>query len=67
MKRSKRDPFNRAFNKGYQAGIEEKSRSSCPHENSAARQHWINGWREGREDHWNGFNRMAQAQKISNM
>ncbi|MCV6615947.1 MAG: ribosome modulation factor [Cellvibrionaceae bacterium] len=67
MRRIKRDPFNRAFHRGYQAGFEEKSRSSCPHESGQARQHWLTGWREGREDNWNGFNRMAQMQKISNM
>jgi len=67
MKTAKRDPFNRAFSKGYQAGIEDKSRSVCPHEAGETRQHWVNGWREGREDHWNGFNRQAQAQRMSNM
>lgn len=66
MKRQKRNQIERAFSKGYQAGIEGRSRNLCPHENATTRQNWINGWREGREDHWNGYNRAAQAQKISN-
>jgi ribosome modulation factor len=66
MKRQKRNQIERAFSKGYQAGIEGRSRNLCPHENTSVRQNWINGWREGREDHWNGFNRAAQAQKMTN-
>jgi ribosome modulation factor len=66
MKRQKRDQVERAFTKGYQAGVQGRSRTLCPHEVIARRQNWINGWREGREDLWDGFNRAAQAQKISN-
>ncbi|WP_423895125.1 ribosome modulation factor [Candidatus Pelagadaptatus aseana] len=66
MKRQKRNQIERAFSKGYQVGIEGRSRNLCPHENATIRQNWINGWREGREDHWNGFNRAAQAQKMTN-
>lgn len=67
MKKLKRDPLSRAFTRGYKAGCDEKSRSSCPHETGEARQYWLSGWREGREDHWNGFNKQAQMQRISNM
>lgn len=66
MKRQKRNQIERAFSKGYNAGIEGRSRSLCPHENGNIRQTWLSGWREGREDHWDGFNRAAQAQKLSN-
>ncbi|BFM16427.1 ribosome modulation factor [Maricurvus nonylphenolicus] len=66
MKRQKRNQIERAFSKGYNAGIEGRSRSLCPHENGNMRQTWLSGWREGREDHWDGFNRAAQAQKLSN-
>lgn len=66
MKRQKRNLIERAFVKGYSAGVEGRSRSLCPHDAGVARQTWINGWREGREDIWNGYNRAAQAQKISN-
>jgi ribosome modulation factor len=65
MKRQKRDQTERAFNKGYQAGIDGRSRSLCPHESGAARQQWLNGWRESRIDQWNGLNRLAQVQKLS--
>ena len=65
MKRQKRNLVDRAFGKGYQAGVMGRSRSQCPHEMGAARQEWLSGWREGREDHWNGFNRAATAQKMS--
>ncbi len=65
MKRQKRDQTERAFNKGYQAGIDGRSRSLCPHESGATRQQWLNGWRESRIDQWNGLNRLAQVQKLS--
>lgn len=66
MKRQKRNTADRAFGKGYQAGVLGRSRSLCPYDIGPARHEWLNGWREGREDHWNGFNRAAQAQKLSN-
>jgi ribosome modulation factor len=67
MKRQKRDPTERAFTKGYQAGIQGRSRSGCPHETGLARQQWLNGWRESRIDQWDGLNRMAQIQKLNNL
>ena len=67
MKRQKRNPSERAFSKGYMAGFEGRSRSSCPHETHKIRFDWLNGWREGRNDQWSGFNRFATAQKISNL
>ncbi|WP_026287004.1 ribosome modulation factor [Gilvimarinus chinensis] len=67
MKRQKRDHIERAFGKGYQAGIDGRSRSLCPHESGMARQRWMSGWREARTDQWDGFNRMAQVQKLSNL
>jgi ribosome modulation factor len=67
MKTQKRHQIERAFSKGYQAGIDGRSRSLCPHDNGNTRQTWLTGWREGRTDHWDGFNRAAQAQKLSNL
>lgn len=67
MKRQKRNQVDRAFGKGYQAGVMGRSRSLCPHDTGNARQEWLTGWREGREDHWNGFNRVASAQRLSNL
>jgi len=66
MKTQKRNQIERAFSKGYQIGIAGRSRNLCPHDNGSPRQTWMTGWREGREDHWDGYNRAAQAQKISN-
>lgn len=67
MKRQKRDCIARAQSRGYQAGMAGKSRDTCPHEHGETRHMWISGWREGREDHWNGFNTMTQVQRLSNM
>ncbi|AQT59795.1 ribosome modulation factor [Cellvibrio mixtus] len=67
MKRQKRDQTERAFVKGYQAGIDGRSKSLCPHETGQARQQWLNGWRESRMDQWDGYSRLAQVQKISNI
>src|SRR5690606_7583892 len=67
MKRQKRDQTERAFSKGYKAGIEGRSRSLCPHDTGTARQQWLNGWRESRTDQWDGLNRMPQVQQLSNI
>ena len=67
MKRQKRDQTERAFVKGYQAGIDGRSKSLCPHETGQARQQWLNGWRESRIDQWDGYSRLAQVQKINNI
>jgi ribosome modulation factor len=66
MKRQKRDQIERAFTKGYHAGIEGRSKSICPHDTGPAREQWMNGWRESRLDQWDGYNRHAQVQKLSN-
>jgi len=67
MKRQKRNPSAKAFSRGYMAGVAGRSRSLCPHANDGdARHEWLTGWREGREDHWNGFNTLAQVQKLQN-
>ena len=67
MKRQKRSHDERAFTKGYKAGVDGRSRTLCPHDSGQARQLWLGGWREAREDQWDGFNRMAQIQKLSNL
>ena len=67
MKRQKRDQTERAFVKGYQAGIDGRSKSLCPHETGQARQQWLNGWRESRMDQWDGYSRLAQVQKVNNI
>ena len=67
MKRQKRNQPERAYSRGYQVGVDGRSRYLCPHDSGTTRQNWLNGWREGREDHWSGFNRAAQAQKLGNL
>lgn len=67
MRRQKKNSSLRAFSRGYRAGVAGKSRSFCPHITGDIRHEWLTGWREGREDHWNGFNTLAQVQKIQNL
>ena len=51
MKKHKRDPEHRSYVKGYQAAIQGRSLSVCPHqENTTIAYHWSRGWREGRQD-----------------
>jgi ribosome modulation factor len=55
MRRQKRDMNNRAFQRGYQAGLERKSLEECPHAAESQRTFWLSGWREGRSDQWDGY------------
>jgi len=64
MRTQKRDIDQRTFNKGYQAGVTGKSKSSCPNTTSTAQQNWLNGWREGREDNWDGLTGVSGIHKI---
>lgn len=52
MKTQKRDRNERAYSRGYQAGLQGRSRDSCPFPETRLRQTWLNGWREGRESSW---------------
>lgn len=54
MKKQKRNISSRIFQRGYNAGINGKSRDNCPHSQNLHRTQWIAGWREGREAHWDG-------------
>ena len=67
MKSQKRSHSDRAYAKGYQAAISGRSWSSCPFGSDKARQLWMSGWREGRQDQWSGYKSFAQAQKLSNI
>lgn len=64
MKRQKRNHADRAFYQGYLAALRNKSVDSCPFIEVAPRQEWVNGWREGREDYWNGFDETTKAHKL---
>ncbi|WP_284216425.1 ribosome modulation factor [Agaribacter marinus] len=50
MKRQKRDKLSRAHSKGYQAGINGRSKDVCPFQTSDARSQWLGGWREALSD-----------------
>lgn len=67
MKRQKRSQVEKAFSKGYQSAMSGRSWDACPFEGGEARATWMNGWREGREDHWSGFDTRTQLQKLSNI
>jgi ribosome modulation factor len=64
MRRQKRDVQERAFNKGYQAGVSGRAKDLCPHENGAIRQQWLTGWREGRTDQWDGYTGVSGIHKM---
>ena len=55
MRRQKRQKSNRAFTRGYQCGVDGKSRDICPFHDEESRLAWVAGWRTGREDNWDGF------------
>lgn len=65
MRRQKRDLSERAFNKGYQAGVSGRHKELCPHEQGAIRQHWLTGWREGRTDQWDGYTGVSGLHKVN--
>lgn len=67
MKRLKRDPLDKAFIRGYQNGVQGKSRELCPFTTPAVRQAWMNGWREGRGDNWDGYTGTAGIQRINQL
>lgn len=65
MKRSKRDMKQRAFDRGYQAGLSGRSSDICPHTGGQQRDNWLSGWREGRADQWDGLNGATACHKLS--
>ena len=67
MKTQKRDKTSTLFNRGFQAGLDGKSKSSCPVSEVALRTHWMSGWREGREAHWSGQSGVSAIQANPSM
>jgi len=68
MKKHKKDLSHRAFIKGYQAAIKDRSLSSCPYQSTSSLEfHWNTGWRQGRADYWSGFSQATLQQKVSNL
>ncbi len=67
MRRQKRDKTHRAYTRGYNAGNQGRSKSLCPYNDEITRQYWLSGWRDGREDHWQGYTGVSGIHKIANM
>ncbi len=68
MKKHKRDQEHRSYVKGYQAAVIGRSIEACPYQQETQMAyHWSRGWREGREDFWNGFNQASFQQKAANL
>ncbi|MBE8168049.1 MAG: ribosome modulation factor [Shewanella sp.] len=55
MKRQKRDRLERAYSKGFHAGMGGRSKEMCPYLNMNSRSQWLGGWREGVDDRFNGI------------
>lgn len=67
MRRQKRDMNNRAYSRGYQAGLAGKSKDCCPHENGMTKQQWLSGWREGRIDNWEGYTGVSSLHRVAHL
>ncbi|MEE4660876.1 MAG: ribosome modulation factor [Halieaceae bacterium] len=53
--RQKRDKCERAYHRGYHAGLSGRPQEACPHVAENPRYSWLCGWREGHSDNVNGF------------
>lgn len=67
MKKHKRNIEQRAFNRGYTAGVTGKSKTLCPDPSHESHTHWMAGWRAGREDNWSGYTGVSGIHKIPNI
>lgn len=67
MKRQKRNREDRAYSKGYNAGLDGKSREDCPFGSLQVRTSWLGGWREGRIDHAEGMLGIAGIQNMKDI
>ncbi len=63
MKKQKRDMQERAFARGYRAGIERRSKDLAPI--GPQRDSWLAGWRSGRADHWDGYTGVSGIHKMA--
>ncbi|HBC18002.1 MAG: ribosome modulation factor [Alcanivorax sp.] len=67
MKRQKRNKDDRAYSRGYNAGLDGKSREECPFGALSARTNWMGGWREGRTDFAHGMLGVSSIQNLKNI
>lgn len=63
MKKQKRDLQQRAFSRGYRAGVERRSKDLAPV--GPIHDSWMAGWREGRSDNWDGMTGVSGIHKLS--
>jgi ribosome modulation factor len=63
MKKLKRDLHHRAYIRGYRAGMAGRSKGLSEGCSENARPDWLAGWREGREDKWNGLTSVEGTHK----
>jgi ribosome modulation factor len=64
MKRHKRDKEDRAFARGYHIGVSGKSKELNPYGDEGSKQTWLSGWRQGREDNWDGYIGAAGVSRV---
>ncbi len=55
MKRQKRDKQERAYSRGYQAGISGRAKENCPYQSIEIKSEWLGGWREAVTDKQQGL------------
>ena len=65
MKRQKRDMNDRAYHRGYHAGLDGKPKDKCPHAAGETRQQWLHGWSEGRSDSWASLSGIAALSQVT--
>jgi ribosome modulation factor len=65
MKRQKRYKHDRAYNKGYHAGLAGRPKDLCPHAQGDTRQCWLGGWSEGRSDSWASMNGVSGLSNVA--
>jgi ribosome modulation factor len=54
-KRQRRNPVQRAYNKGLLAGRRGHSSEDCPHSELGKKGSWLEGWRQGRAQFVAGY------------
>ena len=64
MKKQKRDLCERAYARGYRAGLERRSKDLAP-ATGTVRDHWLAGWRNGRADNWDGLTGVSGIHKMA--
>ena len=67
MKRHKRNMSQRAYQKGFYAGLGGKNIASCPHSSVEQREQWLAGWREGKDANWSSMTGVAGLAKLNSV